>query len=114
MSTRTFLQLELWATRPFSLVNSYFSLVNSYFSLVNSYFLKKILTICFVTLLWQFLCLKSANPFPDLFLRAADCHPIKITEPLYDETNENNYARIEDSDQTGRIRVLAVRSIGSK
>ena len=30
-STRTFLQLVLWSTRTFSLVNSYFSLVNSYF-----------------------------------------------------------------------------------
>ena len=30
-STCTFLQLVLWSTRTFSLVNSYFSLVNSYF-----------------------------------------------------------------------------------
>ena len=29
--TRTFLQLVLWSTRTFSLVNSYFSLINSYF-----------------------------------------------------------------------------------
>ena len=48
-----------------------------------------------------------------VFLRAADYHQIKI-EPLYDKTNEINYAPIEDSDQTKRIRVLAVRSMGSK
>ena len=47
-------------------------------------------------------------------LIAADYHPIKIIEPLYDKTNEINYAPIEDSDQTGQIRVLAVRSMGSK
>ena len=41
-------------------------------------------------------------------------YPIKITEPLYDKTNENNYVPIKDSDQTGWIRVLAVRSMGSK
>ena len=45
---------------------------------------------------------------------SSDYYPIKITEPLYDKTNENNYAPIEDSDRTGRIRVLAVRSMGSK
>ena len=47
-------------------------------------------------------------------LRVADYYPFKITEPLYDKTNENNYAPIEDSDQSGRIKVLAVRSMGSK
>ena len=47
-------------------------------------------------------------------LRAADYHPIKITEPLYNKTNENHYAPIEYSDQTEPIRVLAVRSLGSK
>ena len=36
-------------------------------------------------------------------LRAADYHPIKIIEPIYDKTNEINYAPIEDSDQTGQI-----------
>ena len=56
----------------------------------------------------------TASPISRFILRAADYNPIKITEPLYDKTNENNYAPIEDSDQTGRIRVLAVRSMGSK
>ena len=56
----------------------------------------------------------TALPISRFILRAADYYPIKITEPLYDKTNEKNYAPIEDSDQTGRIRVLAVRSMGSK
>ena len=47
-------------------------------------------------------------------IRAADYHPIMIIEPLYDKTNEINYAPTEDSDQTGRIRVLSVRSMSSK
>ena len=56
----------------------------------------------------------TAYTISRFILRAADYYPINITEPLYDKTNENNYVPIEDSDQTGRIRVLAVRSMGSK
>ena len=36
-STRTFLQLVLWSTGTFSLVDSYFFLVNSYFFKKNTY-----------------------------------------------------------------------------
>ena len=57
-STRTFLELVLWSTPTFSLVSSYFSLVNSYFFFSQLVLFEKICTICFVTLLWHFLCLK--------------------------------------------------------
>ena len=39
----------------------------------------------------------TAYSISRFILRAADYHPIKITEPLYDKTNENNYAPIEEA-----------------
>ena len=110
--------LFLWSTRTFSLVNSYFLKNYLLYALLlyygtscalnrlihfQVYFLKELLITFFLSIVTESIKFRSSSHY----------HLIKITEPLYDKTNENNYAPIKDLDQTGRIRVLAVHSMGS-
>ena len=97
--------------------NSYFGQLNSYFffgqlvlfSLVNSYFFINYLRYAMFLYYgtpWTFnitlrLLKEHQSAHISVFfthwriLRAADYHPIKIIEPLYDKTNEINYTPIE-------------------